>query len=69
MASNGKRTHVYRPKVCPDPIRPAPSSLYIVVQPGPASQPPSQSVSQSGPLLPAGPPKPEPQQAICGQDR
>lgn len=29
-----KHTHVYRPKVCPDPIRPAPSTLSVVFQPG-----------------------------------
>lgn len=45
--SNRKHTHVYRPKVCPDPIRPAPNTLSIVIQPGPASQPGSQPVHPS----------------------
>lgn len=45
MVSNRKHTHVYRPKVCPDPIRPAPSTLFHRHPAGgPASQPGSQPV-------------------------
>lgn len=69
MVSNRKHTHVYRPKVCPDPIRPAPSTLSIVIQPGakPVSRPVSQFTS-CRPVEPSLQPENH-DRGICGQDR